>query len=72
VLMRLLYATTEEALYSSLLSKEEVSKKEELTRLGLTLLLVLISIEASQLYSRAIPVSLLMLCLASIVSTLIS
>jgi hypothetical protein len=72
VLMRLLYATTEEALYSSLLSKEEVSKKEELTRLGLTLLLVLVSIEASQLYSRAIPVSLLMLCLASIVSTLIS
>jgi hypothetical protein len=46
VLTQLLYITTEEALYSLLLSEEEASKKGELTRLGLTLLLAFISIEA--------------------------
>jgi hypothetical protein len=72
VLTQLLCATAEEASYSSLSSKEEASKKGELTGPGLTLLLVFISIEVLRLYSRAALVSLLVLCLASVVSSLIS
>jgi hypothetical protein len=72
VLTQLLCATAEEVSRGLLSSEEEASKKGELTRPGLALLLVFISIEALRLCGGATPVSLLVLCLASAVSFLIS